>query len=149
LSLKILIVAPMYDFFWSIFFNKYEFLKSVWIFPTFFLKNDHNFKSFQYMQTILSFSFENHNLQLFIICHVHYTTFTCGKGLLEIWNLKNTLKFWNFEIILLLNCECFWIPSSRYYHINLFYHLNFFIRRILCKINYLWCNYCSSSKVLY
>jgi hypothetical protein len=52
------------------------------------IENYHDFKSYQNMLIILSFSFLYHKLQLFYICYVHYTPFTCDKRL---------LKFYDFE----------------------------------------------------
>jgi hypothetical protein len=33
------------------------------------------------MLTIVSFCFLHYKLQFFLVCHVHYISFTCGKGL--------------------------------------------------------------------
>ncbi len=68
----------------------------------FVLKNDHNFKSYQNMRTILGFSFLYYKLQLLLICHLHYTPFVCGKRNLkmkdfetyfELKNISNAIKF--------------------------------------------------------
>jgi hypothetical protein len=49
------------------------------------------------MLTILVFNFLYHKFQFCFVCHVHYTPFTCGKGLLNSNILKHTLKFSNFQ----------------------------------------------------
>jgi hypothetical protein len=50
----------------------------------FYFGNDYNFRLYQNMLTILGISFFNQKLQLCFICHVHYTSFTCGKKIFEI-----------------------------------------------------------------
>ncbi len=60
----------------------------------FVLKKYHNFESCQNMLILKTFSFLYHKLQLWFICHLHYTLFTCGKGILKFclfWG-KNTIK---------------------------------------------------------
>ncbi len=53
-------------------------------FSHFILINYCNFESYQNMLAILDFSLLYHKLQLYLICDVHYTPFTCDKGLLNI-----------------------------------------------------------------
>jgi hypothetical protein len=46
------------------------------------------------MLTTLGFYYLYHKIQLFFVCHAHYTLFTCGKGF---------LKFYKFEKYFELN----------------------------------------------
>ncbi len=48
------------------------------------------------MLITLGFCFCYHELQLFFVCHAHYTSFTCGKGLLKFENFE---KYFEFEIL--------------------------------------------------
>jgi hypothetical protein len=91
-------------FLYQFLLNNYEFFKVCKFchIMHFTFKNDHNFNSFQYMSITLGFGFLDHKLQLCFICHVHYTSFTCGKRLLkfknECWILKHTLNFLKFQV---------------------------------------------------
>jgi hypothetical protein len=91
------------------------------------LKNDHNFKSYQNMLIILSFSFLFHKLQLCFVFHVHYILITCGKKKLKIQKFRTSLNFLkisnstNFEIV-----SVFWIWVISYYHFN-FFLIKFFL----------------------
>jgi len=101
---KIFIISPTHHIFVLILKNNYEFFKVCKFFQImhFTFKNVHIFNSFQYMWITLGFGFLDHKLQLCFICHVHYTSFTCGKGLLkfknECWILKHTLNFLKFQV---------------------------------------------------
>jgi hypothetical protein len=68
----------------------------------FVLKHYPNFKSYENRVIILWFSFLYHKIKICFICHVHYTTFTCGKWLLKLIYSKY------FKISQISNCECFW-----------------------------------------
>jgi hypothetical protein len=45
------------------------------------------------MITIVGFSFLYHRLQIYVVCHVHYTSFTCDKGLWNSRTLKHASNF--------------------------------------------------------
>jgi len=62
----------------------------------FILKIYHNFESYQNMLITLGFCFLYHKLQLFFVCHAHYTPFTCVKGLLKIKKFEKYFEFLNF-----------------------------------------------------
>jgi hypothetical protein len=91
--------------------------------------------------------------KLKIRCHVNYTLFTCSKELLKFeifiqYVFFKFFKFHNFQIVsVFLNVDN-QLTSSQF-----FSHQNSFIKRIFnlitYKIDYFWCNYYSSSKVLY
>ncbi len=46
-------------------------------------EKNHNFESYQIMQTILGFIFFYISYNFFILCHLHYTPFTCRKELFK------------------------------------------------------------------
>jgi hypothetical protein len=76
-------------------FYKYEFFKVCKFCQImhFILKIYHNFELYQNMLTTLCFFLLYHKLQLFFLCHAHYTPFTCGKGLLKILKIKKYFEF--------------------------------------------------------
>jgi hypothetical protein len=117
----------------------------------FVLKNYPNFKLYQNMLTILCFIFLFHKLQLSFGYHVHYTLFTCGKGLLNLKIFFN--RFLSFKIFQFHNLWVFFECGQSINIIFFFSHQNSFIKNffslIIYEIDYFWCNNCSSSKVLY
>jgi len=62
----------------------------------FILKIYHNFESYKNMLTILGFFLKNHELKLCFICHAHYTSFTCVKGLLKFLKFEKYFEFLKF-----------------------------------------------------
>ncbi len=110
----------------------------------FVLRNYLNFKLYENLLIIYCFILLFHKLKLCFRCRVHYTPFTCGKGL---------LKFKNLKISQLSNCECFFSVDNQLTLFQFFSHQNSFVKKVLSliiyKIDYFLCNYCSSSNVLY
>jgi len=60
------------------------------------------------MLTIVSFFFLYCKLQLFLVCHVHYISFTCGKGLSKKINFETYFEiFFNSNFFLIVSVfEC-------------------------------------------
>jgi len=75
-------------------------------------------------------------LKIYLINHVHYTPFICGKALLKFWNFQflnvNTLNFQNLRIPQSWNFECFFSVFNRLLSFHIFYH------QLICIIWILW-----------
>jgi hypothetical protein len=78
-----------------------------------------------------------HKIKICFRCHVHYTPFTCGKGLLKFYNfVQYIFNLKKIPISQLSNCECFSNVNNQLTSSQFFSHQNYLIKIVFNLVFY-------------